>query len=221
MERRLCLVLNGWAKDVGYVNKPLFYFNVEDVYSSINVHWLRVGENYKGMEGYFANRLQSLMNDIYYNKHICKLEDIVGNNDTRKRFRANGPERSEYKDYTFFLPKEKVVFLEKLPEPKYEPYENISELLSATQVSRNATLTLKNIKSVGRYPVVTGHNDKTLYINNKPNSVERLCSSYQHLDKDGWWQPCGKLVTERSDGMKLEIHDYDEVLEFLKHPDWG
>lgn len=223
MERRWCLVLNGWTKDLGYVNKPLFYFNVEDVYSSMNAYWLRVEENYKGMEGYFANRLQSLVNDIYYNKHICKLEDIVGSKDTRKRFRASGNERQGFKDYTFFLPKDKVVFLEELPESKYEPYENISELiLAATQSTGSvSTLTLRDIQSVGKYPIVTDHNDKTLYINNRAISVEKLCSDYQHLDKDGWWQPCGRLVTKRSDGMELEIRDYDEVLETLKHPDWG
>ena len=109
--KRICL-----TKDADYDNseskyhehKILFYFDVDDVYTAINAHWLKINPDHIGMIGYFGNSLQSLINGVLYDCHKGKLDLTIGGIDNKKRFIATGDNRMGNKEYTYFLPADKV-----------------------------------------------------------------------------------------------------------------
>lgn len=225
--KRICL-----TKDADYDNseskyhehKILFYFDVDDVYTAINAHWLKINPDHIGMIGYFGNSLQSLINGILYDCHKGKLDLTIGGIDTKKRFTATGDNRMGNKEYTYFLPADKVTLLEKHFNPGYRAYKNVEELLDDIPIdSRSHLRYLRTLRdewhveepSISKVNITGALNEDLVNIDGGVWSLIDLARAYERLDKDGWWRPCGKR-NDPASNVKYTVYDYDTHLKALQ-----
>lgn len=221
--KRICL-----AKDTVNEGKTehkiLFYFDVEDVYTAINAHWLKINPEHNKMIGYFGNSLKSLINGILYDCHCGELDLTIGGLDNKKRFVATGSNRMGNKEYTYFLPKDKVIWLDEKHETEgYRLYANVEELLNDIPTEPHSNLRyLRTIRgewqpeepAISKVSITGVLNSDTVFLDGESWSLHRLMLSYERLDKDGWWRPCGKR--SESANVKYTVYDYDVHLNALK-----
>lgn len=217
---RICL-----ARDVINFNKTsheiLFYFDINDVYTSINAHWLKINPEHAHMRGYFGNSLKSLLNCVLYNCHLGELDPMIGSIDDRKRFIAIGDNRMDKKEYTYFLPEDKVTWVNKHLEG-YRPYKTVEELLDDIPTEAHSRLRyLRALKKEGEEQqqaiskvFISGVlNSEIASVDNEAWSMNRLFSTYERLDKDGWWRPFGKRNVAAN--TKYTAYDYDTHVKAL------
>lgn len=226
---RICL-----ARDITtenhHTHEILFYFDIADVYTAINAHWLKIQPEHDQLEGYFGNSLQSIINAIVYDCHVGKLDLSIGGIDSKKRFVATGAAREGKKAYTYFLPKDKVTWL----EPKedaimgYRFYKDVGEALDNIPLDPLTHLRLLRTRRDEWHPeeptlvkvsmggVVSGDE---IILNGVKTSLHDLYENYERLDKDGWWRPCGVREslndTEGNSSMTHVAYDYDMHLQAL------
>lgn len=226
--KRICVAkdidIHYHGGEVKHEHKILFYFDVEDVYTAINAHWLKVQNDHEKMVGYFGNSLQSLINGIIYNCHVGTLDLTIGGIDDKKRFIATGDNRMGKKAYTYFLPKQRVVWLdaeEKLPG--YRLYKDAEEALDDIPVDPVTHLRyLRTLRdewhveepAIARVAMSGILNSQTVIIDGEEWTLKDLSHGFERLDKDGWWRPCG--VRSLSASEKYTAYDYDTHLKALQ-----